>query len=139
MVEYKSYLKLKIPRKFNFLGLSWEKYRVVECDYEFFKKTNMVGEVSSGIKGGEMNITISDAPTDELMAWVFDHFKKYNGEVTIMDLDGTTLEKVYFENARCVDFKMRYDGIERPHTKTSLKLLVENMRIGDVVFENMNR
>lgn len=139
MVEYKAYLKLRIPQNDNIMGLSWEQYRVIDCNYEFYKKTNRVGEVSSGVKGGVINLSIADMPTRELMAWVFDHFKKYNGEITIMDTDETTLEQLYFENARCVDFKMRYEGLERPHTKTYLKLSVENMRIGDVLFDNVNR
>lgn len=139
MVEYKAYLKLKIPQKDNIMGLSWERYNVVDCDYEFYKKTNRIGEVSSGVKGGVINLSISDIPTRELMAWVFDHFKKYNGEITIIDTDETTLEQIYFENARCVDFKMRYEGLERPHTKTYLKLSVENMQIGDVLFDNVNK
>lgn len=139
MVEYKAYLKLKIPQKDNIMGLSWERYRVIDCNYEFYKKTNKSGEVISGLKGGEINLTLSDLPTDELMAWVFDHFKKYNGEVTIMDTDDATLEQVYFENARCVDFKMRYEGLERPHAKTYLKLSVENIKIGDVPFDNVNK
>ena len=139
MVEYKAYLKLKIPQKDNIMGLSWEHYHVIECDYEFYKKTNRSGEVASGLKGGEINLTVSDPPTDELMAWVFDHFKKYNGEITIMDTDETTLEQIYFENARCVDFKMRYEALERPHTKTYMKLSVENMKIGDVLFDNVNK
>lgn len=139
MVEYKAYLKLKIPQRDNIMGLSWEQYKVVDCDYEFYKKTNKVGEVASGLKGGEINITISDMPTDELMTWVFDHFKKYNGEITIMDTDETTLEQIYFENARCVDFKMKYEGVERPHIKTVLKLSVENIKLGDVLFDNINK
>ena len=139
MVEYKAYLKLNIPQKDNIMGLSMGRYNVVDCDYEFYKKTNRVGEVSSGLKGGEINLTISDMPTDELMAWMFDHFKKHNGEVTIMDTDETTLEQIYFENARCVDFKMKYEGVERPHIKTFLKLSVENIKIGDVVFDSMNQ
>jgi hypothetical protein len=44
----------------------------------------------------------------------------------------STLEQIYFENARCVDFKLTYDGLDKPHTKTFLKLSVENMKIGDV-------
>lgn len=139
MVEYEAYLKLKIPQKDNIMGLSWERYRVIDCHYEFYKKTNRAGEVASGVKGGEINLTISDLPTDELMAWVFDHFKKYNGEVTIIDTDGTTLEQIYFENARCVGFKMCYEGLERPHNKTYLKLSVEHIKIGDVLFDNVNK
>lgn len=138
MVEYNAYLKLKIPKHDNIMGLSWERYRVIDCNYEFYKKTNRAGEVVSGLNGGEISLTISDVPTNELMAWVFDHFKKYNGEITIMDTDETTLEQIYFENARCIDFKLRYDGLDRPHTKTHLILSVENMQIGNVLFDNIN-
>lgn len=139
MVEYKASLKLKIPQCDNIMGLSWETYNVVNCNYEFRRGVNKEGEVSTSIKGGTISLEILDLPTDDLMGWVFDHTKKYNGEITIFDTDQETLEQIYFENARCVDFKMHYKIGRKPYILTNLMLVVGKMQIGDVHFENMGR
>lgn len=140
MVEYKSYLKLNLPKHpSNVMGLAWERYEVVSCEYDFQQAINSVGEPNSGVKGGEIRLVISTPPTDELMAWVFDHAKKYAGEITIIDTDGETREQVHFENARCVDFNLRYQATEKPYTSTSLTLAVDKIQIGDAHFENLKR
>lgn len=138
MVEYKSYLKLKLPKHpENVLGLPWERYEIISCEYDFRQTINHIGEPNSGIKGGLIYLTISTLPTDEIMAWVFDHAKKYSGEITILDTDGETLEQVYFENARCVDFNMQYKATEKPCTSSKLILVVDKMQLGNIHFENL--
>lgn len=139
MVEYKAYLKLKIPKRDNPMGLSWETYNVFACDYCFFQDMDKSGEVNSRIKGGTIHVTLSDLPTDEIMAWVFDHAKFYNGEITIVDLDGETLEQVYFEECRCVDFNLHY-GIDTGfRSETRMTLFAETIQIGEAYFENKGR
>jgi len=137
MVEYKAYLKLKIPQRDNIMGLSYERYEVIKCEYEFHQNINHVGEVCSALKGGRIELIISDLPTDELMAWVFDHAKRYNGEITIFDTDEETIEQVYFEKARCVDFKMYYKVEQKPHIQTKLILIAEKIQLGEACFENL--
>ncbi len=136
-VDYKAYLKLRIPKQDNVMGLSWERYKVARCDYEFHRGTNSKGEICTGMFMGVIRIELSETPTDNLMGWVFDHFKHYNGEITIMDAsEATTLEQVYFEDARCVDFTLRYKVGEKPVVVSVLTIAAKQMQIENVYFEN---
>jgi hypothetical protein len=131
-------LKLKIPEKDNIMGLSWEKYELLSCDYQLHKKIDRNGEVSSDLQGGLFTMFIIGEPSDELLAWMFDHAKKYNGEVTILDASEETLEQVYFEDARLVCLNVHYKAEDNPNTTTELKMAVDNIRIGNAYFENLN-
>ncbi len=136
MVEYKAYLKLRIPKRDNPMGLSWENYNVLACDYEFFQDVSKNGEANSRIKGGMIRLSLSDLPTDELMFWVFDHAKYYNGEISIIDVDGETLEQVYFEEARCVGFNLHYGADTKYSAETRMTLIAQRIQIGEAHFEN---
>lgn len=68
MVEYKSYLKLKIPQRNNVMGLSWERYAVASCSYDLWKDADKNGEPNSKAKGGTIRVALSDLPNDALMA-----------------------------------------------------------------------
>jgi hypothetical protein len=137
--ECKAFLKLKIPREDNIMGLSWERYELVDCDYLFHKGMNRDGEVCTGLKGGRFTVSIIGVPSDELLAWMFDHVKKFNGEVTVMDTSEETLEQVYFEQARLTDLSLHYKAENSPNTVTTLKMVVESLRINNAYFENLNQ
>ncbi|MDR3340471.1 MAG: hypothetical protein LBT25_10350 [Candidatus Symbiothrix sp.] len=136
MFEYKSYLKLKIPKRVNILGLSWERYNVLSYDYDLWQDTNKGGEAISKIKGGNIRLALEGLPNDPLMAWVFDHAKFYNGEITIVDTEGETLEQIYFEEARCVNFDLHYGLDTQFKAETRLLLNVQRLQIGEAYFEN---
>ncbi|GHT07810.1 hypothetical protein FACS189426_01980 [Bacteroidia bacterium] len=136
MVEYKSFLKLKIPQKDNIMGLSWERYNVLSFEYDLRQDTGKTGEASSKIKGGNIKVTLSDLPNDPLMAWIFDHAKFYNGEISIIDTDEETLEQVYFEEARCVNFDLHYGIDTQFKAETRLTLNARRIQIGEAYFEN---
>jgi len=136
MVKYKSYLKFRIPKKNNILGLSLNRYHVLSCKYDLWQETTKAGEPKSKMKGGTVYLTLSDLPNDELMAWIFDHAKFYNGEITMMDYDGETLNQIYFEEGRCVNFDLHYgsDTLFKPETRLTLN--VQRLQSGNVNFEN---
>jgi hypothetical protein len=136
--ECKAFLKLRIPKKDNIMGLSWETYELLTCNYQFNKGITRNGEICTGLKGGTLTLSIIGKPTVELLGWMFGHVKRYNGEVTVMDTEEETLEQVYFEEARCTDLTLSYKANGKPHTVTTLELLTERMQIGNAYFENLN-
>lgn len=139
MSHFNAYFKFKIPQSHNIMGLSEEKYDVLNCEYQFDKRVNRIGEVNSDIEGGIIKLLIIGIPSDVLLGWVFDHTKRFNGEVTIIDpKNGTTLEQVYFEEARCHDFRMDYDPELNKEVVMSLKISSHNIRVGNVYFELAN-
>lgn len=139
MVEYKASLRLKIPKQENVMGLAMENYNVVSCDYQLKRGVNKHGEVCTSLKGGIITLEVTDLPTDGLMEWVFNHQKKYNGEITIFDVELETLEQLYFEKARCVDFTLHYKIGRLPYTLTKLTLVAEKIQVGEVHFENISK
>lgn len=139
MSLFSAYLKLKIPQSQNIMGLSEEKYDVLSCEYQFDKGVNRVGEVNTGIEGGIIKLLITGIPSDALLGWVFDHTKRFNGEVTIIDpKKGTTLEQVYFEEARCHDFSLDYDPELNKGVMMGLKISSCHIRVGNIYFELAN-
>lgn len=137
--DYKAFLKLKIPKSQNIMGLSRESYELTGCAYEFHQGINREGEVCTGLQGGLIELQIAGQPTEELLAWMFDHAKRFNGEITVLDGRFETLEQLYFEEARCVDLTLCYKAEEKPNTVTRLKIAARQMQIGNAYFEELNR
>lgn len=120
------------------MGLSWERYELVDCDYQLHRGMKRNGEINTGLKGGLFTASIIGGPSDELLAWMFDHTKKFNGEVTVMDSAEETLEQVYFEQARLTGLILHYRAADKPHTVTKLTMVVESLQIDKVLFERLN-
>jgi hypothetical protein len=118
------------------MGLSLKHYHVLSCQYDLRQETTKEGEPKSKMKGGTINLTLSDLPNDELMGWVFDHAKFYNGEITLFDLAGETLDQIYFEEARCVNFDLHYGLDTGFKPETRLTLNVRLLKTGGGSFEN---
>lgn len=139
MVEYKASLKLKIPVHDSGMGISWDTFNVVNCDYQLERGINKNGEVCTSLKGGIITLDISDLPTKNMMGWVFDHMKKYDGEISICDVEFEPIEQIYFEKARCVDFSIDYKVGRLPYTLIRLTIVAEKTQVGNMYIENIGR
>jgi len=138
-LDCKAFLKLKIPENDNVMGLAWERYELTDCDYRFFKGMNRNGEVSTGLKGGQFTASIIGPPSQEILAWMFDHFKQFNGEITVLDPTEETIEQVYFEKARLTGLTLHYKAENEPTTVTKLSIVVDSLKIDNAYFENLNQ
>ncbi|MEN9918239.1 MAG: hypothetical protein RL662_675 [Bacteroidota bacterium] len=135
-MEYKATLRLNRPMTNNVMGLHVQNYDLLHSEYSFHKDTNKNGEVLSDVVGGTIRVVLPIFPTDELLAWVFDHGKKINGEIVIDDRHGEVIEKIYFEEARCVAFKLHYEPIERHNIVLQMTINVQRMKLGTIAYEN---
>ena len=138
-IDYKAVLKLKIPKNDNVMGLSWEQYELTDCNYRFHKGMKQNGEVCTGLKGGVFTASIIGTPSMEILAWIFDHVKKFNGEITVMDPSEENIEQVYFEQARLTGLQLQYKAGNTPHTVTLLTMVVDSLQIDNAYFENINQ
>ncbi|MDR1347223.1 MAG: hypothetical protein LBJ63_02165 [Prevotellaceae bacterium] len=130
-------LKLRKPVKDNPQHLYFENYQALYYDYSLQKTVNQSGEVRSNTQAGNIRIALPMLPTDELLSWIFDSTKKWNGEITLDDMEEESIEKVYFEEGRCVGFRLHY---EPAGSESGIVLLltvnVQRMIIGNVEYEN---
>ncbi|MDH6311110.1 hypothetical protein M2451_003976 [Dysgonomonas sp. PFB1-18] len=136
-MDGKATLKLRKPSKDNTQNLYLHNYDVIHCEYSFDKGITKEGQVRTEVLAGNIRVALPMLPTDELMAWVFDKSKKYNGEISINDAYEESLEKIYFEEGRCVGFRMHYEPAGSGQDVVLLLTInAQRMIIGDVEYKN---
>lgn len=132
-------LRLRKPGKDNTQNLYFYNYDVLHCEYSLDKGITRQGQVRTEVMGGNIRVALPVLPTDELMAWVFDAGKRYNGEITIDDAYEESLEKIYFEEGRCVGFRMHYEPAgEGQDVILLLTINAQRMIIGNMEYRNRN-
>lgn len=140
MSTYQAYLKLNRPEKNNPAGVFREKYELLHCDYSFTKVVGKHGEVKSDVQGGTIHVAIASFPTDALFAWVFDNRKFINGEVSMREEDEErTEDKLCFEQARCVGFRMHYEQGDSLNVILLLTINAAVLKLGSTDFHNSYR
>jgi hypothetical protein len=130
-------LKLRKPEKDNPQNLYFENYEIIHCDYSFHKGVSKEGEVCRDVLSGNIRVALPVLPTDELLSWVLDSSKKLNGEITINDALEESLEKIYFEQGRCVGFRLHYEpGENNRNVALVLHINAQRMILGEVEYTN---
>jgi hypothetical protein len=136
-MEGRATLKLRKPETDNPQNRYFEHYEVIHCEYSFDKKISKDGEVRSGALSGNIQALLSALPTPELLCWAFDKKKKINGEISLDDGYEEALEKIYFEEGRCVGFRLHYEPGDNDHNVVLLLTInAPRMIIGDVEYKN---
>jgi hypothetical protein len=136
-MDGKATLRLRKPEKDNPQHLYLENYELIHCDYSFHKAVNKRGEVCGDVLSGNIRVALPVLPTDELLSWALDSYKKLNGEITINDAFEESLERIYFEEGRCVGFRLHYEpGEESHHVVLLLNINAQRMILGEVEYKN---
>lgn len=138
-MEGKATLRLRSPQTDNIQHLYHESYDVMHCEYALHKGKNYKGEVNSGVQAGNILVALPMLPNDNIMSWVFDTSKKYNGEISIHDAFEESLEKIYFEEARPVAFRLHYEPGDNTHVIVLLTINAQRLIIGDSEHINNRR
>jgi hypothetical protein len=132
-------LKLRKPIEDNIQNLYHENYDVLHCEYSLSKTTDRAGRANSDVMSGNITVALPMLPNDNIMSWVFDPSKLYNGEVTINDAHSESLEKIYFEEARPVGFRFHYEPGDVTNVIIMLTINAQRMIIGDSEYTNRYR
>ncbi|NDV78487.1 type VI secretion system tube protein TssD [Dysgonomonas sp. 511] len=135
-MEGKAILRLRSPKTDNIQHLYRESYELMYCEYSLDKTVDRKGQVNSDIAGGNIQVALPILPNDDIMSWVFDAERKYNGEVTINDAFSESLEKVYFEEGRPVSFRFHYEPGDTTNVMLLLTINAQKLIIGATEYEN---
>lgn len=135
-MEGKGTFRLRRPNSDNVQHLYHENYDLLHCEYSLHKSVDDSGQVTHGITGGSIMVILALLPNSNILNWVFDTQKKYNGEVTIDDAHSESLEKVYFEEGRPVNFRFHYEPGTTNNVMLILKINAKRMIIGEAEFNN---
>ncbi|MDR1501098.1 MAG: hypothetical protein LBT43_01410 [Prevotella sp.] len=122
--------------QFEFKG---KKYFLEELDLEFKQDVSLKGKPNSPVYGGQLIITISDAPDDNINSWVMDSFKKEDGEFRFFMNDGMIREgallQIQFKDAYCVAYQKMMNP-QGAGVLTTLVISPHYLRVGNEEFEN---
>lgn len=138
-MDGKATLKLRAPQVDNIQNLYHESYPVMHCEYTLSKSTTQEGEVNGDIMAGNIVVALPILPNDNIMLWVFDTTKKYNGEITIHDSFSESLEKIYFEESRPVDFRFHYEPGDTTNAVLLLSINAQRIIIGESEYKNSRK
>lgn len=137
-MDGKATLKLRKPQKDNLQHLYFGNYDVIHCDYSFNKGITKGGKVRTDVVAGNIRVALPMLPDNDLLSWVFDSYKKLNGEITMHDANEESLGKIYFEEGRCVGFRMHYEPSEDQTRNVILLFTINAQRIilGESEYKN---
>lgn len=136
-MEGKATLKLRKPQTDNIQNLYHESYDVLYCEYSLKKYTDKKGKVRGDVCAGNIFVALPLLPSDDIMTWIFDVSRKYNGEITINEMHNESLDKIYFEEARPVNFRLHYEPGDNANLVLLLTINAQRMVIGQT--EHINR
>lgn len=136
-MDGKATLKLRKPLTDNIQHLYHESYNVLYCHYGFDKGITKEGDVRTSARAGHIKVALPVLPAKELFAWMLDKTRKYNGEITFHDAYEESLDKISFEDARCVGFRLHYQPVDTgSDVIVLLTINAPRMMVGDVGYLN---
>ncbi|WP_156032909.1 type VI secretion system tube protein TssD [Prevotella sp. 10(H)] len=122
--------------RFLFKG---KQYIVEEFDLDFKQDVSDSGKPNSFPYGGQMAITISDIPDDNINSWMMDTHRTQDGEIHFLSNEGMIREgallQIHFKEAYCVNYRK----VMNPKGSGVLTTLVISPRIikmGNEEFRN---
>lgn len=109
-------------------------FDLLSYDYKFEKAVTKKGEVLGNMEGGNVRITISGFPTNELLAWIFNPCIQKDGEIINSDgLIQSGKERISLKGAECMNFRIHSEGNE---VQSILQIHAECMSFGDSCYLN---
>lgn len=138
-MDGKATLSLRSPQKENIQYLYHENYDVLYCNYSLGKNINENGQITSDIRSGNITVALPMLPNENIMGWLFDTQRKYNGEITINNGHDESLEKIYFEEGRPVNFRFHYEPGDTTNILLVLTINAQRLIIGEAEYINNKR
>ncbi|GAF05247.1 type VI secretion system tube protein TssD [Saccharicrinis fermentans] len=136
MSDLKTYLKLHKQSRSNMDGAFRDSFEVTYCEYELSKDLNKNGQAASVLKGGNIRLSIPLLPQEVLMHWLFDTQHIENGEITTHNVQSEVVEKIFFEEARLVEFRFHYESEGINNAATLITINAQRITLGDHEFKN---
>lgn len=135
-MNVKAVLRLNKPETNNPLNLHFQNYDLMHCEYFFTKDADKKGFVSDNIITGNIVIGLPMLPNDEIMSWVLDATKRYDGEISVNNDSSESLEKIIFEDARPINFRLHYEPGDSTSVILILTIHARRIIIGESEYQN---
>ena len=136
MSDLKTYLKLHKQNHSTIEGAFRDSFEVTYCEYELSKHLSRNGQADSVLMGGNIRLSIPLLPPEVLMHWLLDIQQIENGEITTHNTQEEVVEKIFFEEARLVEFRFHYESVGLQNASTLITINAQRITLGDHEFKN---
>lgn len=110
---------------------------ISNCSFSFTQDMDINGKATSKVNGGVIEITIPQLPPPSIVDWAIDSRQYKNGSIIMLSSENIPIEKVFFENAACIDFEIEYAFSGKDYTTTKFIIYAERIIVGDgITFDN---
>jgi hypothetical protein len=115
-------------------SLDGETFEVDHFDIDFEQPTDFRGQPQHEIQGGQMNLRLSQAATDNLYIWAKTSTLRKGGTVLFQTDLGMTVLELKFTNARCINLTRKINAYAG--TNTVLVIAPETVKLNGVEHNN---
>jgi hypothetical protein len=136
MFGHKSFLRIGELTDASITGLYRDGYELDRCNYGFSQNVNSDGKAQSGVRGGQINVTIPGIPPMDVIEWSLGSRKYHSGAIVLCDDDDMPLEKVYFTDAACTGMEITCSQKGKGYIATKLTLQARKMAVGETELDN---
>lgn len=137
MFNHKAYLKLGSTEGTDFLSLAKGAYELANFEFTFAQGIDEKGKPATEVQGGNIQVTIPNLPTKELIEWMLDTRKSKNGVIVMLDNENIPTQKLSFENGICINLATTYEKQEGSFSSTDLVISTERIILDNGIdFDN---
>ena len=112
-------------------------YEILDCHFSFEQGIDSSGKATTRVYCGIMRITLSQLPPKVITEWALNSKRYHDGAIIVLDAENMPLEKVLFEKAACINFKVDYSQSGEEYTNTEITLQAKKIIVGNgIEFEN---
>lgn len=130
MFSHRSFLALD-GNSTDIVSLTKGGLEISTCTFSFIQDVDDNGKATTKVYGGVIDVTISQLPPQNIVDWALDSRKYQSGVIVSLDSENLPLEKIYFENAACVDFEIEYSYLGSGYASTRFLIQAEKLTVGN--------
>ncbi|WP_294476349.1 type VI secretion system tube protein TssD [uncultured Bacteroides sp.] len=136
MFGHKSFLRIGALSDSSISGLYKDSYELESCSYSFSQGVDINGKPQTEVRGGTIILTYSGLPQNDMLRWMLDSTKYEDGSIVLCNEDNEPLEKVFFQQAACIDMVIEYTQKGKSYIETRITLQARIIKVGETTLEN---
>jgi hypothetical protein len=129
--ELKPFLQLgQVSEKGKFIPFGMKEIELEVCSYAFIRGVDGRDKVSTDLMGGNISFVSSKIPSVGILEWGVKTDKYYSGYIHFRK-EGTTVHRLFFQHAACVNLKISYENAGSPYLTVQGTLQANYFTIGE--------
>lgn len=141
-IGYRTFLELGFTdrQNGNFISFGEALIELDVCSYSFIRNVDERGKIQTNLRGGNISFVFSGLPSLVFWDWCTNSNKYYSGYIHIKDLNDEPKERIFFEDAACVNMKISYinDGTSYVTVQGLLQSALIQLQGTKALYNNWN-